>query len=289
MIDWKRVKRQWAIPSYRTKLFFFILLGSSTILLAFLVKNPPWQDILVQFAIVFLAVALVQLVWDFLGGSPESTERADQISSIVVLGDLMKYNIGLERIWPSRHAWEADQRDGRGAWKIRMVKADTIDIMESTLQNWVQDQEFRQNLIAGVDRGTKVRILLYDPDSDAVQAHAHAVLEHSDEAGFTPSLMQVEIHSTLETLYHWYTKMEKPTNLEIRLTTDSLHWAKIFRADEQMIVTTYLAAKSAGVCPVMQIRGAGTIYFKTYIEQFDIMWRRARRADITKLSKLAPD
>ena len=211
--------------------------------------------------------------------STKKTEKNNRIRMMKLFNDLVEYDIGLERIWPNRNAWLGDQSDGRLACLDRISRARNIDMMDSTLwTDWVRDPEFRKILFNSVKRGANVRILVYDPTSSSLRDHAL-------DAGFTPPSMQAEIRSTLQMLTQDWQELNNYLNLDIRLTVRSLHWAQIVRFDEHLIVRTYLAEKSGGESPVMQLRGPQSKYFTTYMEQFEIMWERAKPLNLNHIQE----
>ncbi len=69
----KQIKNLWSIPSYRIRLLFFVVLGASAILGSLLTRDQYWQDILSNFAVTFIAVGLIDFIWDLLGGEPMET------------------------------------------------------------------------------------------------------------------------------------------------------------------------------------------------------------------------
>jgi len=74
-------------------------------------------------------VALVRVLWDFVGGDPLpiammdvqqdlSVDRDLMLRSIHLLGDLVEGNIGIERIWSTRRTWLGDPGSGVTAWPV---------------------------------------------------------------------------------------------------------------------------------------------------------------------------
>lgn len=280
MSRWERFRETLRQPTYRTKLAFFLILGFTAVLLAVLLQSFSlfWSEMLLDFAVTFGAVGMLQLLWDFLGGEPvglQIEEVRDEVRnierSITVLSDLVDGYIGVERIWPDRRTWQEDRTDGLKVWHARVFQAQRVDIMSNTLwNNWIHRAEFRRRLFGNIAQGANVRILIYDPDSEVL------FLRAKDEKD-VPGEMQMEIKATLLRVAEGWNVLPvsaKP-NLEVRLTTRTLHPAQIIRADEQMIVAIYLSGKSGGPSPAMQLQGSNSSYFRKYAEQFEILWQRA--------------
>lgn len=292
MSRWTKFRQTLEQPTYRTKLAFFLVLGITVVLLAILLqsRSPFWSEILLEFAVTFIAVGVLQLLWDFLGGEPldlRIEEVKDEVrrvgQPITVVSDLIEGDIGIERIWKDRRTWRGDPVDGLKVWQARVCQARRVDIMSNTLwNNWIKQDEFRTKLFEHVAQGIAVvRILVYDPDADVLN------LRSRDEEEL-PGEMQVEIANTLRRLAEGLRDLSTSAgkNLEVRLTYQTLHLAQIIRADERMLVAVYLSGKSGGPSPALQFTGSGSSYFCKYDEQFEILWRRARPLDDARISQL---
>jgi hypothetical protein len=260
-----RIRQILEQPAYRTKLAFFVLLSITTFLAALrLPPNSLARDTLLEFAVTFGAVGVLQLLWDFLGGEPSEVQIENIQQSITLMSDLINANIGIERIWPDRHTWEEDSDDGREKWYTRVCQARHIDMVSNTLwDNWIKREEFREEFFKHIDQDAPVaRILIYDPDSEAFDIRAKDEGHRSE--------MQQEIAKTLGEV----TK-SVGTNLDVlRLTTEIPHPAQIIRADERMLVAIYLSGKAGSPSPTMQLRGSDSIYFRKYEDQFITFWER---------------
>lgn len=278
-------------PAYRTKLGFFLVLGLSIGSLGVLLQSrfQFWGGILLEFAVAFAAVGVLQFLWDFLGGEPMELrieevrkEVRDMRSSMIPpLSDLIDGNIGIERIWPDRRTWQRDPIDGLTVWHNRVCQAESVDIMSNTLwNNWMHQARFREKLFHSTAYGARVRILVYDPDSQILRLRA------SDEED-VPGQMQDEIIATLLRIIQGRNCLSEcaKANLEVRLTNRTLQSVHLVRADERMIVAFYLSGKSGGPSPTLQIRGSDSTYFQKYVEQFEIFWQRARELSEEQLDE----
>lgn len=281
MSRWRRFRQTIQQPAYRIRLAFFLILGSTAVLLSVLIqsRSPFWSEVLLEFAVTFGAVGVLQLLWDFLGGEPmellieEVKEEVRSVQqSITLLSDLIDGNIGIERIWSDRQAWREDPADGLRVWYDRVSQANCVDIMSNTLwNNWMHRAEFRSRLFDNVAQGAHVRILIYGPDSEAVRLRAR------DERD-VPGEMQIEIKSTLTRVAEERSNLPAPakTNLEVRLTTQTLHPVQMIRANDRMVLASYLSGRSGTPSPTMQIRGDKSSYFQKYAKQFETLWERAK-------------
>jgi hypothetical protein len=294
MSRWTKFRQTLEQPTYRTKLAFFLVLGITVVLLAILLqsRSPFWSEILLEFAVTFIAVGVLQLLWDFLGGEPlelrieevkDDVRRVGQ--PITVVSDLLDGDIGIERIWKDRRVWRGDPVDGLKVWEARVCQAKRVDIMSNTLwNNWIKHDEFRAKLFEHVAQGTAiVRILVYDPDADVLSLRAR-----DEEELLIPGEMQMEIANTLRRVAEGWSDLPASARnkLEVRLTYQTLHPAQTIRADERMLVAIYLSGRSGGLSPTMQLRGSGSSYFCKYDDQFETLWRRAKLLDSARIGQL---
>jgi|GEM_PF-5858671 len=215
----------------------------------------------------------------------EINAKLDSIQrSTAVLADIVDRNIGIERIWPNRRAWANDPSSaGMEAWKKRACQAKEVDIVSNTLwSNWFQDLQFREEFFASMAGKTRARILIYDYLSDALQLRARD--ENGDLMG-----MQYEIRLTLKNIACHRDELPPAAKekLQVHLTTWSYHLAQIVRADDHMLVATYLSGKSGSPSPTFQVKGPDTAYFRTYQGQIDILWNRGREVSDDEFHRIA--
>jgi hypothetical protein len=100
--------------------------------------------------------------------------------------------------------------------------------------------------------------------------------------------MQHEIGSSLSVIANELEKLtpEAQKRLEVRLTDKFLHYFQIIRADERMLICLYMAGKTGSSSPTFQLQGAHSIYFDTYQQQFDEIWKRGKTTDLTQLHEI---
>jgi hypothetical protein len=276
-----RIKALLGVATYRTRLVFFGVLGVLIFLVSFLVVDQVLREVLRGFSLTFMAVGAVDFVWDILGGDPLELQltrdlgnidaKLDNIHrSMAVLSDVVDANIGLERIWVNRRAWEQNSAAGLAFWKTLVCHARTVDIVSNTLwTRWFHDEEFRKQFFANIARGATVRILIYDPHSEVLKLRASD--ENDPGAG---KQMRNEIESTLEVMARDRATLDDAAQkrIRVRLTNKHYHLMQIVRADEKMLVALYLTSKTGSSAPTFQLRGPETAYFSTYLEQIESLW-----------------
>ena len=289
---WERVKLLLGVATYRTRLAFFILLGVTLVSLAILLEsNPFWNNILIQIAVVFITVGLVDFLSDFLGGDPLELRIDSVHRSMVVLSDIVDGNLGIERAWPNRRAWENDTVNGLAAWKEGVCQAKQADIVSNTLwTRWFHDEAFRTEFFKSLRRGTTARIVIYDPEATILITRAR---DEKDPGSASlkqkpiQTQMQNEINSTLEVIARERLKLDDAAkrNLQLRLTTEYYHLAQIVRADDRILVAIYLSGKTGSPSPTFQFKGPQAEYFRTYAEQIEIIWNRGREINEDALNR----
>jgi len=292
-----QIKALWAIPSYRTRLVFFVVLGVASLSLSQLIKNEYWQGILSNFAVTFTAVGFIDFLWDILGGEPmeanmndsflEVNHKIDSINqSMRIISDLTDHQIGLERIWPTRMEWEKDSKDGLSEWKRRVCQAQQVDIASSTFHTrWANDEDFWNELFSALKRGTKFRLLIYNPGSKILQLRS----ENEGEKNFNEtSPMKMEVLSTLDQIAKRQNALGQSIkkNFEVRLNSKFYQLAQIIRADKQILVANYLLKKGGSKSPTFQISGLDSAYFKTYAQQFDFLWEAGEKMPDENIEKV---
>lgn len=288
-----RAKNLLSQPSYRLRLAFFFLLGAVLFLAGLLIGNDFWKETLLQLALVFIGVGLVEIAWDILGGDPVEMQlerrfgdlglRMDAMHrSLNVLADINRHNLGIERIWPTRRIWENDPADGLIPSKERLCAAKSVDIVSNTLwTNWMQDNEFRRRLFESIAGGLKARILVYHPGALILRLRAANEFDPKGQ-------MQNEITSALEIIARERQRLSEAqrANLQVRLTTSFYHLFQIVRYDEAILLATYLSGRAGSSSPTYLLRGPESVAFRTYKDQVNILWEAASELDEASFASL---
>lgn len=117
------------------------------------------------------------------------------------------------------------------------------------------------------EAGAQVRVLLGDPDSDVVaQRGADEGIEET---------MAAKVRNAMVL----YRQLRGTTGIDFRLHTTVLY-NSIYRADEQVLVNTYVYGFPASQAPVLHLRRvAGGDLMTTYLDSFDRVWDSARALD----------
>jgi len=245
-----------------------------------------------------MAVGLVSLLWDLLGGDPMEMRMVDSFGeidsrlsainqSMKVVSDIVEENLGIERIWASRREWEDDAIDGLEVWKQRVCQAKTVAVVSNTFYSrWFNDETFIRNFFEGISRGKVARILVYDPESGVL------TIRQSDEREskvkeVRESQMKNEIRITLERISEGIERLSEDAkrNLEIRLNNQFYQLAQIIQADDRILVSLYLSGRTGSPSPTLQIKGPSR-YYSTYSEQVETLWKHNHELTKGQLKKI---
>jgi hypothetical protein len=125
-------------------------------------------------------------------------------------------------------------------------------------------------LIRKGDEGTRVRLLLGDPESEAV------ALRGAEEGVFDGVAARVRLSLT-----HLQDAIGRP-GVDVHLHGTTLY-ASIFRFDETVLVNTHAYGAPASQSPVIHIqRVPGGRLFDHYMSSFDKVWNESKPAQIRK-------
>ena len=188
---WKRIKLLINVPGYGGRVGIFVFLGTMMLVVAPSVPDHDSKRIFTDFAVAFLAVGFVSILWDLAGGDPTEVRLKETHRHMTVLSDIVDSNLGIERIWPERAAWQSDSDDGLKIWQDRVLKAKDVDIVSNSFyNNWFKNKAFAKRFFESLESSKSIQIILLNPDSDI------AKLRKEDEGESRPEL-QGEIKDTL--------------------------------------------------------------------------------------------
>jgi hypothetical protein len=160
------------------------------------------------------------------------------------------------------HRWAVP----REAWGHLFEQASQeIGILVYSGHFMAEDAGLKRLLGAKAEAGTRVRILLGDPDSPAVA-------ERGESEGID-NTMPSKVRSAI-VMFRPLQKASK--NVEIRLHGTTLY-NSIYRADDQVLVNTHIYGTMANNAPVFHLRKIpGGEMVATYLESFERVWSIGR-------------
>ncbi|MEQ7124385.1 DUF5919 domain-containing protein [Actinopolymorpha sp. B11F2] len=130
-----------------------------------------------------------------------------------------------------------------------------------------QTDAFVPRLVKKAESGVRVRILIGDPDGDAV-----ALRGKEEDVG--DGMAQ-----RARLCLRYFREAADVKGLEVRLHDTTLY-ASIYRADNVALVNTHVYGSTAAQNPVLHLqRVPGGRVFDNYMESFDTIWTSAKSAN----------
>jgi transcriptional regulator with XRE-family HTH domain len=160
------------------------------------------------------------------------------------------------------HRWSIP----RDAWRHLFEQAEhEIGILVYAATFLAEDAELRRLLGDKAKSGVRVRILLGDPDSQAVA-------ERGKDEGIAEA-----IAGKIRNAIILFRPLQVVDNVEIRLHGTILY-NSIYRSDDQLLVNTHIYGMMANNAPAFHLRKIpGGDMVNTYLESFDRVWENAIR------------
>jgi len=167
---------------------------------------------------------------------------------------------GIVAVYP--HRWSVP----RAVWLHLFETAETeISILAYSGLFLADDTGITRTLAAKAKAGVKIRILLGDPDSQAVA-------DRGTDEGIGPDVMAAKIRNAL-VLYKPLCSLEA---VEIRLHSAVLY-NSLYRADDQLIVNAHIYGTPAADAPAWHIRATEKAdLLTTYLDSYERAWTTAR-------------
>jgi transcriptional regulator with XRE-family HTH domain len=162
----------------------------------------------------------------------------------------------IRSVWPQRSFVP------NSAWLDLFERAEQqIDILVHAGFWLSEDPAVRQLLVRKAKARVRVRLLLGDPASSAVQIRG-------DEEGIGPAIA-AKIQNTI----HNYRGLLSTANTELRLHSTTLY-ASVYRADDEMLVSTHIYGLPGHMAPLMHLQrvpGAAGL-FAAYLDGVERVW-----------------
>lgn len=148
-------------------------------------------------------------------------------------------------------------------WHLFEQAEHEIGILVYAATFLAEDSELKRLLGDKAKSGARVRILLGDPDSQAVAEGGQD--EGIDEA----------IAGKVRNAIILFRSLRKMDNVEIRLHSTILY-NSIYRSDDRLLVNTHIYGMMASNAPVFHLRKIpGGDMVNTYLESFERVWESA--------------
>lgn len=169
-------------------------------------------------------------------------------------------NSGIVAVYP--HRWAVP----RSVWLHLFETAEReISILAYSGLFLADDAGIARLLAEKAKAGVNVRILLGDPDSQAVA-------ERGADEGIGPDVMSAKIRNALVL----YKPLNELDTVEVRLHAAVLY-NSMYRADDQLIVNAHIYGTPAAQAPAWHIRATDQAdLLTTYADSYEHVWNTAR-------------
>jgi hypothetical protein len=233
-----------------------------------------WADIIKDFGVVIMALAVTDIVWKFVGGDPVTGELTQLRSEISEQVGWLRRSNELSRSADESGLVAMAATPALGVdWKLLFtLSTQNIDLMALTLLELIDNQEMLAALEDAVKRGVLVRILLYDPKNNKMEFLA----ENKDA---TNSLIEMALNKLGEMGRRVQAQKDVKVTFRIRLLRARALQVAVRRFDESIYVMHYLQSQTSPKTPVFAVEGMKTPLFKVYSEEFDWLFERAADYD----------
>lgn len=206
--------------------------------------------------------ALVKESEQFLWPDAVTPERAVEASTSEVIA-----------VYPHRHEIPRDM------WlKLFESTESQLDILVYAGMFLTDDRALLKQLREKAQNGTRIRILLGDPDS-------REVARRTAEEQIGTGAIAAKIRNVLA---FFRVAMDEP-GIEFRLHKTNLY-NSIYRFDDEMIVNMHVYRRMAPQAPAMHLRQiSGGSLFDGYIESFDEVWASSKPAPVPPIPEEESD
>lgn len=250
------------------KLWPAVLLGGMIIYLAYTKVTPGNEiDFLLgaakDFGVIIVGVAVVEVVWVAIGGSPIETKLKSLINQAEIgnreirddvrqMSELTKNasRIGLINVGENQEALSYKPRDFSSM--IKDAK-EGVDLCAATLAYVYAHDEIQEALVVAA---TKVPVRIILPASDS------SLLAATCREQFLPDIKTGSDSLTKAII-------QRQSNIKLYHLSRKALTAAMLRVDDRILVTPYLYKPQTSASPRFEIKGRATALFQTYAEEFE--------------------
>jgi hypothetical protein len=263
----------------------FLFIGGLLLFIAYLLRpSSPQADgfissALSNIAFVLLTVTILDLLWGLLGGEPISKSLSDLRQSLHLFDNNLQQYINLlgdsRTTGVVRLLTISGDFGSPGDWMQRLKSAQQeIDLMGYNLHVWTKGDNFEEEVLKLVQKGTKVRILIMDENNPSFDSFLNVTQLQTISTAFVKSELQ-QARKVFEQIDQKIHAMNvKPSgSFELRTVQKGLIICHMCRTDAEMVVINYLFSEIASRSPLMLIQGREAKMFQMYQKEFDQIWK----------------
>ncbi|AIQ34695.1 hypothetical protein R50345_08770 [Paenibacillus sp. FSL R5-0345] len=227
------------------------LLGGMLVFIGFWLKGTM-ESVMISIGTSIIASVILYFILNSVLGDPFSPVMEKLRGSVEILDRSSK--TGLSAVWKHRAELHTN------SW-IDKIKSshESIEFLGFAMAFLPEFPEFSDLLKKKANEGCKIRILLGDPNSDAVK---NRNIEESDEG---------LISSRIETSIRRLRSICDLDNVEIRLHQTPLY-CSLYRFDDEMNVTPHLYGLRGSAAPLFCFNKIPDGLFMSYEKHFQDVW-----------------
>jgi hypothetical protein len=238
--------------------------------------------------IVIIAIAAVEVVWAWAGGSPTELDLKRLISLSEGLnnemkGDVATLNQTSDNIKATSERIEASMQhmtiivtaaSRTGLWNVGAREDElgyppskfatevmnaryAVDLCGCTLRFVYSNDVVLDALVKTAARGVPIRILVSGPESPLLAANFKDSFEDDVRQGSRFLLKRI---------------LERNSNINVQTLTVKCMTLSLLRIDEVMLVMPYLYSVQTSESPHFDVRGSGNPLFRAYQAEFDALF-----------------
>lgn len=231
----------------------------------------------------FGVIAILAVIYRYLGGEPlqkEVNELGRQVSKFKQINRVTStaLDAGLVEIIPERQE-TVDKEWSRliSSNEIFPAKIDVLSMLMRPVVSSLTNDNGRERIIAEINKGCNIRLLLLKPKGDA------AITRATHDTGLVEFTAKdpASLNKLKDVVAEIKNKTKKKQGAFECKLYDTIPYCQVLRIGEQMLVTNYLHGLSGRHCPTLRLqKNKGIGLFKTYTDIIDKVFR-----DATPISK----
>jgi hypothetical protein len=258
--------------SIRLRKSIFVLVGVSLIIASIAFRQYEltfFQTASLELGIVFLAVMLVDQLWQWCGGKPVEHQvsiLSEQIGRLSKAVDVIEgsRHIGLEAVYDRLGNF------GTQASWLRLVEGARghVDLMGRTMFGWTNSEKLVELIVDKIVRDdVTFRWLVMHKDNK----YLPLLVEEDKNIG---SMLSGKLEHVYQTLRNIRAELppDRKRNLQVKLYRHVPLYCSILRIDDRYYVNQYLFSASSENSPLFCVEDGG-VWSTTYSQEFATIWK----------------
>jgi hypothetical protein len=240
----------------------FALVGGLIIIIALLVHPGFWKDIIKDIGVVIFSIAMIDLLWHWLGGDPvgNAIAKLHESNALVVQAD----RCGLIGVGAKREdLWSPTE-----IRNMILASKSNIDLCGWTLYLFTENHNLMRALVERASDGVRVRVLVGHPKNPFLEGSVKQSLLNQMREQMNVSIAEFGGHQS------------QSSNFVTRAIRDKTIAVSLLRFDDKMQVTPYLVNYSTEVTPRYNFLGLDREVFERYLREFEELFKLAETVPI---------